>query len=85
MHNDKLADIFSIAGQIYRTNHKPVYRLGHAASLSFWAVGLIFATLEWWVWRGRNIKRDNMTAEEKEAMDNAGVTGDQHYAFRYVL
>jgi hypothetical protein len=48
-------------------------------------VGLIFATLEWWLWRRRNIQRDNMSPEEKQAMDDAGVTGDEHYAFRYAL
>lgn len=79
------ADRNSIAGQIYRSDHKPVYRLGHAASLGFWCVALIFATLEWYIWRRRNISRDALTAEEKAEMDERGVTGDHHHAFRYVL
>lgn len=76
---------YRIAGQIYRTNHKPVYRLGHAASLGFWCVALIFATLEWYIWRRRNAQRDAMTEDEKAALDERGVTGDHHYKFRYVL
>lgn len=74
-----------IAGQIYRTNHKPVYRLGHAASLGFWSVALIFATLQWYIWRRRNMRREEMSEMEKKDMDDKGVVGDHHYAFRYVL
>ncbi|TXT15626.1 hypothetical protein VHUM_00129 [Vanrija humicola] len=71
-----------IAGQIYRTPDKPVYRLGHGASLAFWVTALIFATLEWYIWRKRNIARDNMTPEERAADENEG---DHAADFRYVL
>lgn len=71
-----------IAGQIYRTPDKPVYRLGHGASLAFWTTALIFASLEWYVWRARNIARDNMTAEERAADQGEG---DRAADFRYVL
>ncbi|BEI80833.1 hypothetical protein CcaverHIS002_0113620 [Cutaneotrichosporon cavernicola] len=74
-----------IAGQIYRTNHKPAYKLGHAASLGFWAVAILATTLQFYVWRRRNVHREALTAEEKAEKDERGVTGDHHHAFRYVL
>ncbi|KAL1405674.1 hypothetical protein Q8F55_009313 [Vanrija albida] len=74
-----------IAGQIYRSGDKPRYTLGHAASLGFWVVGMIALTVEYMIWRNRNIARDRMTEEEKQAQDDAGVTGDHHHSFRYVL
>jgi hypothetical protein len=37
------------------------------------------------VWRGRNLKREAMSQKEKDEMDDAGVTGDAHYDFRYAL
>ncbi|WVW78056.1 hypothetical protein I302_100007 [Kwoniella bestiolae CBS 10118] len=74
-----------IAGQIYRSNNAPRYLLGHSASLAFWIVGLLCLTLEWYIWRSRNARREAMTQEEKDTMDQQGVTGDHHYSFRYLL
>lgn len=74
-----------IAGQIYRTQDKPNYRLGHAVSLAAWAVFAIGATIEFFIWRSRNAHRERMSAEEKEDMDARGIVGDHHYDFRYAL
>lgn len=74
-----------IAGQIYRDSDKPAYIIGHGASLGFWMMALIGITVEWYVWRTRNKRRDMMTAEEKESIDAKGITGDHHYSFRYSL
>ncbi|TXT09269.1 uncharacterized protein COLE_03203 [Cutaneotrichosporon oleaginosum] len=74
-----------IAGQIYRTNHRPAYTLGHAASLGFWSTAILAATLQYYVWRTRNAHRNALSAEEKAEMDERGVTGDHHHGFRYVL
>lgn len=78
------ADYFiSIAGQIYRTSDKPYYRLGHGVSLGFFAFGLLCMTLEWRFYVSRNKAKERMTAEDKAMMDEAGVTGDRHYSFKY--
>lgn len=74
-----------IAGQIYRDVDKPEYTLGHATSLGLWVMALVGITVEWYVWRTRNRRRDEMTVEEKERIDEKGITGDHHYNFRYTL
>lgn len=74
-----------IAGQIYRTQDKPGYRLGHAVCLAAWAVFAMGATAEYFIWRSRNAHRERMSVEEKEAIDAKEITGDHHYDFRYAL
>jgi hypothetical protein len=69
--------------QIYRTSDKPYYRLGHGVSLGFFAFGLLCMTLEWRFYVRRNKAKERMTAEDKAMMDEAGVTGDRHYSFKY--
>ncbi|GAA6023149.1 hypothetical protein JCM10207_005743 [Rhodosporidiobolus poonsookiae] len=73
-----------VAGQIYRSQDKPYYRLGHAVSLGMFAFALFMMGVEVWLLRSRNARKMAMTAEEKQAQDEAGVTGDRHYSFTYV-
>jgi len=42
-------------------------------------------TVEYTVWKSRNLARDRMTEEEKAEQDAKGVTGNHHHAFRYAL
>ncbi|GAA6042418.1 hypothetical protein JCM8097_008443 [Rhodosporidiobolus ruineniae] len=73
-----------LAGQVYRAQDKPYYRLGHAVSLGAGVLALLFLTLEVYVLRSRNARKLAMSEEEKRAQDAAGVTGDRHWSFKYV-
>ncbi|CDR35625.1 RHTO0S01e03532g1_1 [Rhodotorula toruloides] len=73
-----------IAGQIYRSQDKPHYRLGHAVSLGSMAFGLAMMTVMTWLLRHRNAKKLALTEAEKEEQDRQGVTGDAHWSFMYV-
>ncbi|BGP43058.1 hypothetical protein JCM10449v2_007073 [Rhodotorula kratochvilovae] len=73
-----------IAGQIYRSQDKPYYRLGHAVSLASMAWGIAWMLVYLWIVKSRNAAKMAMTEEEKERQDREGVTGDAHYSFKYV-
>ncbi|BGP27191.1 MFS nicotinic acid transporter [Rhodotorula toruloides] len=73
-----------IAGQIYRSQDVPHYRLGHAASLGSMAFGLAMMTVMTWLLRHRNAKKLALSEAEKEEQDRQGVTGDAHWSFMYV-
>lgn len=75
----------SIAGQIYRTEDATRYVLGNAFSLGCMLLAAMVFTVEYTVWKSRNLARDRMTEEEKAEQDAKGVTGDHHHAFRYAL
>ncbi|GAA6060158.1 hypothetical protein JCM10212_005159 [Sporobolomyces blumeae] len=72
-----------VAGQIYRSEQKPHYVMGHAISLGAMALALVGLTFEMWLCKRRNARKMAMTTEEKEAQDAAGVEGDRHYSFVY--
>jgi MFS family permease len=74
-----------VAGQIYRTQDKPGYRLGHAVSLACWVGAMIGMTVEYFIWRKRNAERAVMTEEKKALIDDKGITGDHHYSYVYSL
>ncbi|BGP51251.1 hypothetical protein JCM10450v2_007180 [Rhodotorula kratochvilovae] len=73
-----------IAGQIYRSQDKPYYRLGHAVSLASMAWGIAWMLVYLWIVKSRNAAKMAMTEEEKGRQDREGVTGDAHYSFKYV-
>ncbi|ORY35046.1 major facilitator superfamily domain-containing protein [Naematelia encephala] len=71
-----------VAGQIYRTQDKPQYMLGHGVSLGSMSCSLLGAcVLFWWI-RRTNMKRDRLTEEERRAWIDAGAIGDAHPDFR---
>ncbi|BEI84466.1 hypothetical protein CcaverHIS002_0410700 [Cutaneotrichosporon cavernicola] len=74
-----------VAGQIYRSVDKPRYTIGHGVSLAFWVLAIAGMTAEYFIWKSRNAAREQMSAEDKDEMDVRGITGDQHYSFRYAL
>jgi cbb3-type cytochrome oxidase subunit 3 len=74
-----------LAGQIYRSEGKPRYILGHAFSLGSMVLALVLLTVEVWIYKSRNAKKLAMTEEEKDAEDAEGkVIGDRHHSFQYV-
>ncbi|GAA5982317.1 hypothetical protein JCM5350_006142 [Sporobolomyces pararoseus] len=74
-----------LSGQIYRSQDKPRYVLGHAVSLGAMGFALIGLTVETWIYKSRNARKLAMTEEEKEAEEREGkVIGDRHHSFQYV-
>ncbi|BGP43069.1 hypothetical protein JCM10449v2_007084 [Rhodotorula kratochvilovae] len=73
-----------IAGQIYRSQDKPYYRLEHAVSLASMAWGIAWMLVYLCIVKSRNAAKMAMTEEEKERQDREGVTGDAHYSFKFV-
>ncbi|GAA5920932.1 hypothetical protein JCM3775_004011 [Rhodotorula graminis] len=74
-----------VAGQIYRSQDKPYYRLGHAVSLASMVWGISWMLVYLYIVKSRNAKKMAMTEEEKEEQDRNGVTGDRHWSFTYVF
>lgn len=37
-----------------------------------------------WMLKRRNVRKDAMTEDEKRQQDEDGVTGDEHWSFRFV-
>lgn len=74
------------AGQIYRlTAADGRYTIGHSVSLGAVLIAAIgYATL-YVVLRRANRSRDGMSVEERVRAMDAGMDGDRHPDFRYVL
>jgi MFS family permease len=75
-----------MAGQIYRISSSDGrYIIGHAVSLSMIVTAAAGYFLMFTLLRALNVKRDNMSIDERAREIDAGKKGDRHPDFRYTL
>ncbi|KAF2792120.1 major facilitator superfamily transporter [Melanomma pulvis-pyrius CBS 109.77] len=75
-----------MAGQIYRIKSSDGrYVIGHAISLSMITTAAAGYFLMFTLLRRLNVKRENMSIEERVRQIDAGKKGDRHPDFRYTL